>query len=406
VVSLPPAGCCQLDDGPAEDDDGRVIKRLTLLLVALGLTACASTRPVAPPVDDLLHDSAFAAPAEPPSQSDIFAISPAMRRYLADTVEPTWRRIGSPRGLLVALYTKQQLQLEYDAERTRTASEAFEARAGNCLSLAIMTGAFAKELGLTVRYQSVDVASTWERSGDLVMHNGHVNVSLKQPSAAAHLAYGDNWTTIDFVPMPEVSRAPITVIDEKRVIAMYMNNRAAESLAQDGTDAAYAWARAAIRQDAGYADAYNTLAVVYRRRGQDDWAEAALRRTLLLDTENLNALGNLAALLRGAGREAEARPYAALLDKLQPHPPFQNYERGMQALRSGNYPLARDLLEKELEGTNGYHEVHLGLAIAYLNLGNPASAARHLEQARENSTTRQQQALYAAKLAHLKALVH
>jgi transglutaminase-like putative cysteine protease len=53
-----------------------------------------------------------------------------------------------------ALYQPDQIRLEYDAAVTRNAAQAFEARTGNCLSLVIMTAALARELGLTVRYQS------------------------------------------------------------------------------------------------------------------------------------------------------------------------------------------------------------------------------------------------------------
>ena len=58
-------------------------------------------------------------------------------------------------ALLEALYTQGELRLEYDARRTRTAAEAFDARMGNCLSLVIMTAAFATEMQLQVRFQDV-----------------------------------------------------------------------------------------------------------------------------------------------------------------------------------------------------------------------------------------------------------
>ena len=60
------------------------------------------------------------------------------------------------------LYKRQKLGLEYDATSTRTASEAYAARAGNCLSLVIMTSAFAKALGLPVYYQRVFVDESWK----------------------------------------------------------------------------------------------------------------------------------------------------------------------------------------------------------------------------------------------------
>ena len=63
-------------------------------------------------------------------------------------------------------------------EMTRNAAQAFAARSGNCLSLVIMTAAFAKELGLTVAYQKVFVDDTWARTGDIYLSIGHVNVTL------------------------------------------------------------------------------------------------------------------------------------------------------------------------------------------------------------------------------------
>ena len=78
-----------------------------------------------------------------------------MRRYARTEIAAQANRKGRHRALIDALYSKHQLRLEYDTVITRNASEAFDARAGNCLSLVIMTAAFAKELGLMVEYQKV-----------------------------------------------------------------------------------------------------------------------------------------------------------------------------------------------------------------------------------------------------------
>ena len=52
------------------------------------------------------------------------------------------------------------------------------------------------------------------------------------------------------------------------VVAMFMNNRAAESIAQGKLDDAYWWARAAIVHDPNFIAAYNTLGVAYHRKGR------------------------------------------------------------------------------------------------------------------------------------------
>ena len=107
---------------------------------------------------------------------------------------------GSQRGLISALYQRDQLKLQYDVSMTRNASQAFDARAGNCLSLVIMTAAFAKELGLQVRYQSAYLEETWGRSGDLLVRSGHVNVTLDRRMGDRNTIGTRNAMTIDFLP--------------------------------------------------------------------------------------------------------------------------------------------------------------------------------------------------------------
>ena len=81
----------------------------------------------------------------------MFALSDEMRRYLRTELAGPIRAKGRQSGLIEALYGKGQLKLDYDSSMTRNAAQAFAARSGNCLSLVIMTAAFAKELGLARR---------------------------------------------------------------------------------------------------------------------------------------------------------------------------------------------------------------------------------------------------------------
>ena len=119
-------------------------------LLAL-FTGCASAPPM-PPANDLFHDAAFAAPAESIDPDAALAVSPAMRAYLTENFAKRAPH-SDRRQLLFAALQRGDLKLEYDAAITRTASQAFDARSGNCLALVLMTAALAKELGLGVHYQ-------------------------------------------------------------------------------------------------------------------------------------------------------------------------------------------------------------------------------------------------------------
>src|SRR4051812_48816438 len=211
------------------------------LLAASLVSGCAQLWPVSegpPPV--LLNDAAFHAPAKPVSAADIFAVSDEMRHYVRREIADELAAKGYTKGLYDALYSRNQLKLEYDAEKTRTAAEAFAARTGNCLSLAIMTAAFAKELGLTVRFQRLFSDESWSRSGDFYFASGHVNVTLGRRHRDPRVAFTErNILTIDFIPLPENKRQFAYDVTEEMIVAMYMNNRAAELLARGQLDDAY-----------------------------------------------------------------------------------------------------------------------------------------------------------------------
>jgi hypothetical protein len=154
------------------------LARFAILGAAL-LAGCASAPP-APP-DSLLAGHLFAAPRETIRTDDIFAMSEAMRRYLAVDIGTQLRTEGAQTGLMLALQQHAQLKLEYDAARTKNAAATFASRTGNCLSLVIMTAALAKELNLPVSYHSAYLEESWSRSGNLLVSSGHV----KSPSAGA-----------------------------------------------------------------------------------------------------------------------------------------------------------------------------------------------------------------------------
>jgi tetratricopeptide (TPR) repeat protein len=257
---------------------------------------------------DLLHDEHYPSAVAPPDRHAVFELSMAMRAY-ADTQLASAARLRDPRtALLDALYRQGQLRLHYDAGPTRNAAQAFQARAGNCLSLVIMTAAFARHLGVPVSYQSVQVDDTVTRSGNLVLVSHHVNLVLGRRTPHSLFAGGQNDDmTVDFLPGDQLRGQRTRALDESTVLAMYFNNRAAEALAAERPDEPYAWAREAVRQDPAFLPAYNTLAVIYLRDGHLAPADAALQHVLKVEPLNTSALSNLALLLERRGHPAQAQ---------------------------------------------------------------------------------------------------
>jgi len=237
-----------------------------LLLITL-LLGCVSAPQQASPPSSLWRDEAFSAPATLLGAEQVLAVSEAMRHYLNQDLAPLLRRQGPMLGLVTALTQPQWLQLHYDASTTRTAAQAFDSRSGNCLSLVILTAALAHELGLQVHFQEVLTDELWSRQAGMYVSSGHVNVTLGKPLSRARGFDAASSLTIDFLPPDQAQTLRVKPLAESTVLAMFMNNHAAEAIAQNDLDQAYAWARAAILQDPSFLSAYNTLAVVYLRHG-------------------------------------------------------------------------------------------------------------------------------------------
>jgi len=379
------------------------MKNSCVLLFAIMLGACATT-PVTQRTEHLFRDDVFAAPPERIRADDVFALSNDMKRYLSGEVAGHLLAKGPQRGLIDALYDKTQLKLEYDAEMTRNASQTFAARAGNCLSLVIMSAALAKEIGLPVRYQKVFVDDTWSRSGDMYFASSHVNLTLGIGHIGDRIL--DEQTapmTIDFLPAEDIRGRRMRTIGEETIVAMYMNNRAVESLAQGQLNNAYWWARRAIEHDPRFLSSYNTLGVIYRRHGNLQEAERILNHVLELEPGNTLVMSNLALVFDDQGRVAESKALTRKLEQLQPYPPFHFFNLGLTAMRNSDFKAAKDLFAKEVDRDAYYHEFRFWLAAAYLNLGEIEQARTQLTMAMESSTTRKEHELYAAKLDRIRS---
>jgi Tfp pilus assembly protein PilF len=381
-----------------------LLLRVGAILCAASLASCAGiptgrTGDVTP----LFRDSLFKPPAEAVDRRAIFAVDTSMRRFLAEEIVPKARHEDPRKALLDALRGK--LLIDYDSEMTRTASQTFAAREGNCLSLVIMAAAMARQLDIRVTYEQVYDFDTWSRDGGFAILSQHVNLVLGPRDPSVRLFPDEAAPMIvDFLPPRQVANAVSRPVPEPTVIAMYMNNRAAEVMVGGDVDRAYWFARAALEADPGFVNAANTLGVIYLRRNHLAPAERAMRYALQREPANIPTLSNLSGILATEGRTAEAQVLANRLARIQRHPPFYFYDRGVKAMQAGQFKEAARLFEKSLSQRPYDVPSHFALAIAASHLGDMRRVRRQLELAEKNSTTPESHALYAAKLRHLKLL--
>lgn len=378
------------------------MKAYILVLFSVACAGCV-TAPVTGNKEILFADVLFPAPPVPVTRDDIFALSPAMQDYLARQLAERVLRKGSRLGLLDAL--RNDIRIEYDSAMTRNAAQAFEARSGNCLSLVIMTAAFARHLGIPVQYQSVYGHEALTRSSGIVFRSTHVNLVLGSRAMDGWLGRDqEHPLVVDFLPPEQVTRLVSRPIPEEMIVAMYLNNRAAEVLAQGDSARAYWLVRAAINTFPAFLAPYNTLGVIYLRHGNLEEAGRTLGYALEREPENTDVLSNLAQVFNRQGRAAEAQVLHDRLAEITPYPPFYFLDQGIAAMERGDTGDAIRLLKKELARMPYAEEVHFAMAVARLRHGEPRLARKHITLALENSTTPGRQDIYAAKLNYLKSL--
>jgi len=382
----------------------------TLLAPLLIFLSACSTPSVDLHSNQLFHDDFFKTPAQPVNTTEIFALSDEMARYIESDFRKDIYTNGLRKGLFEALGRRAEMKIDYDATVTKNAADTFRTRSGNCLSLVIMTSAFAKNLGIDVTYQQVQSQATWSRYGGLQFASGHVNIVLGKRHDASNgwrvlQDYAlDETLIIDFQPSSELQNERADPINEKRVIAMYMNNRAAELMSEQQNELAYWYARKSLENDPRFMSALNTLGVLYQNTGHLPEAEQVYRQLLAYE-RNPNTLHNLINVLQQLRRADEAAALSAELTRIQPYPPFYFLDQGIKAMDLADYQTAKKLFMKELERDPYYHELHFWLAIAHLKLNELPQAKEQLERAKAESLTSQQAAIYGAKLARLQASV-
>ena len=376
------------------------MKALLTSLIAAALTGCAGVQVTEVP-RDLFADKHFGVPMPVLTRDEIFALNDDMRAFADGQLKQQVARQGYFLGLFQTL--QKQLRLDYDAAGTYTAEQTFGARSGNCLSLVILTAAFAKHLDVPVRYQSVIGEANWSRTAGIAFYSSHVNLKVGTRDNGAPPTPGNDGMTIDFVAPGSPTRYPTRPIDEDTLLAMYMNNRAAETLVNGEIVTAYWWARAAVEQAPAFLAGVNTLGVVYLRNKNIKEAEDAFRYVLEREPAESLAMTNLMRVATLQGRVNEVAYWRDKLAALEPYPPFYFLDQGKAALARGEVEAAMALFERELKRLPYNDELHFAIAIADLRRGDLRGAEKHLLMAQKYSGTSAAREIYSAKRAHLKA---
>ncbi|MCC5872472.1 MAG: tetratricopeptide repeat protein [Gammaproteobacteria bacterium] len=330
---------------------------------------------------------------------DLLRLDDEMQAFVAAAVPRSGSNAMRLESLLRAMGESGLTAVDYDAQMTRTASELFHARDGNCLAYTNLFVALAREAGLRVSYQQVDVPPTWSMDGDLLLISQHVNARVhdvvRQRSRRED-------RVIDFNAPQFSGHFRQRTVSDNVVEALFYNNLGVAKLQQGDQRAAFLHFRKALDADADAAAAWTNLGVLYTRVGASDLAESAFHRALRGEPGNEPAMSNLARLYRTRGEDALADAYEERLERHRQRNPYYHYLLAERALRDGRVDRALDAVDKAIRMREEEHQFHFLRARILAKNGRMQAAVSSLERARDHAGIAAARDQYARKLGDLE----
>ena len=378
-----------------------------LPLACLWLAACAHS-PIAAPgsTDELLSGEVLFGETVDVSDirsDDILALNDEMRDYVASRVQGDPQARSRLRKLIRGMIDDGLLTLDYNANLTYTAIETFENREGNCLSFSILFAALAREAGLDLTFQMVDIPPSFRADGEMIILNNHINVLVKGVRQDVnHVGrYVVDFNTAEFNGNYATKR-----VADNYAIALYFSNVAVESMQMGDTRKAFRFLKKGIQTDPDIAGLWVNLGALYARNQRYDMAEKAYHQALIIQPSNKSALTNLASALVHLGREEEARHYSKRVAYYRERNPYYHHYRAQTAYQDDELEDAMNYLAKAIRLKPDEHQFYFLRGLIHVKMQEYDLAARDYKLARDTAEKAQLVAGYTRKLQALESRLH
>ena len=378
-------------------------------ITAILMSACVSTaQHPKMPTQQLLDDSVF--PAYPSftieTEQQVFALNDAARAFVDKVIGEHKEQKAQIKALANSIFDRSDFNLLYRASANTVASETFDNRAANCLSMSIMTYSLAEYAGFRSRMQDIEIPEYWTRRDGFSLLNGHVNVLIEPVELSSNvIRFVTSETVVDFDPQESRRHFPVNVITRAKTLAMFYNNKGADALMDGSYSKAYAYFRAAAKTVPDFDSPWVNLGILYRRAGYSNLAEIAYERAIEVDSENLTAWENLAFLYAQEGQETLAQSIMRRVEKRRQDNPFYHFILGEQAFDAGKIDQALIYYRSAYRLDSSRHEVLFGLSKVYYEMGNVNRSVKFMQLAKKHSPNPQEENRYQGKLSKLQQAI-
>jgi tetratricopeptide (TPR) repeat protein len=310
----------------------------------------------------------------------ILALNDDMRDYVDAKTGDDPQARSRLRKLIEGMIDDGLLTLDYDPNLTYTAIETFRNRQGNCLSFSILFAALAREAGLDLTFQMVEIPPSFRADGNMILLNNHINVRVKGVRRDINFA-GDY--VVDFNTAEYNGNYDSREVDDNYAIALYFSNSAVEAMQAGDPERAFRYLKKGIETDPEIAGLWVNLGVLYSRHEKYDMAVDAYRQALSIQQSNKSALANLASILRHLGRVEEARHYEKQVTYYRDHNPYYHYYLAQSDYQDERLDDAMAHLADAIRLKDDEHQFYFMRGLIYEKLQDYDLAASNYRKARE-----------------------
>jgi len=282
------------------------------------------------------------------------------------------------------------LKLQYRLTPTRSATETYYAREGNCLSFVNLFVGVARAVRLNPEYVEVRDQQRWNYKNGVVVSQGHI---------VAGMMIDGRMSSYDFLPYRTKSYKDLNPISDLTATAHFYNNLGAEALLADDLTTAKEYLNLANQLAPDFEKAINNLGVYYLRTDRIDQALTMYDNGLVDHPKNVAFLTNKARALQLLGRGDEAIAVLDQIEDTKQTSPFFFVYRADIALSQDDYEEALKQLQKAMRQDSEVPEVHIALVKVYLAMGETDKAGHHVERALKLDATHLEARKYAAMLS-------
>ncbi|MBO9490139.1 hypothetical protein J7384_07185 [Endozoicomonas sp. G2_1] len=383
-----------------------VFKRFCVGIIGLWLTGCSVL-----PIDQVKVIKPFSLPinyelidhqtVDVIDEEELFALSDGQQQAFLNQYQHYVSHGYAPHKAIFQILKSDLTDFTYYGE-TNTAQQTASLARGNCMSLAVLTTAYAKLANVDFDYRKVNTLPIFEKQGNVILSSSHVQTYLYKPNFKPEI---DTYylrppgIVVDY--FPSTTNMPGRLFSKHQFIAMYYRNIAADYLIDNELEAAFAYALASHQYDQHSPENINLLAVLHRRLGDVEGAEAIYQAALAHDLNNVAMLSNYATLLKSQQRYQEAEILDNKIAGLEDLNPYQWLEQAYVEHRQGRVAAAKRYYYKVIEQAPYVHQAYLGLYQIYAKQHQLNKAREMLKKALTWSYELDDRKLYKAKLYSL-----